>query len=299
VLSLIVNPVAGGGRAAAALPAVRSALAGQGADHRVSFTESLAHARLLAGQAAAAGQTAVAFGGDGTVSAVAGALRGGTGVLGVLPGGRGNDFARALGLPADPIAACAVLTAGEVRPLDLAMADQHTFIGIASCGFDSEANRIANAATLVRGSLVYRYAALRALAAWHPAEFTVELDGRVEILTGYTVAVANSGIYGRGMELAPGARLDDGVLDVVIIEQMSKLRFLRALPRVFSGRHVNVPGFRIERARSVRVSADRPMSVYADGDPISTLPVCITVLPGAVRTLVPLGHGGKLLRGRA
>jgi YegS/Rv2252/BmrU family lipid kinase len=299
VLSLIVNPVAGGGRAAAALPAVRSALDGQGAEHRVAYSESLEHVRILAAGAAAAGETAVAFGGDGTVSAVAGALQGGAGVLGVLPGGRGNDFARALGLPPDPVAACAVLTAGEVRALDLGLADKRTFVGIASCGFDSEANRIANAATVVRGSLVYSYAALRALAAWRPASFTIELDGRTETLIGYTVAVANSGTYGHGMELAPGALLDDGVLEVVMIEQMSKLRFLRALPKVFSGRHVDVTGFRIERARSVRVSADRPMSVYADGDPISTLPVRITVLPGAVRALVPLGHGGKLLRGPA
>jgi YegS/Rv2252/BmrU family lipid kinase len=239
----------------------------------------------------------VAFGGDGTVSAVAGALQGGVGVLGVLPGGRGNDFARALGLPLDPVAACAVLTAGEVRALDLALADRHTFIGIASCGFDSEANRIANASTVFRGPFVYTYAALRTLARWRPVRFTIELDGRTETMTGYTVAVANSGTYGRGMELAPNALLDDGVLDVVMIEQMSKLRFLTALPNVFSGRHVDVPGFRTARARSVRVSADRPMAVYADGDPISTLPVQITVLPGAVRTLVPAGSGGKLLRG--
>lgn len=295
--SLIVNPVAGGGRAAAALPDVLAALDGHGVEHEVTFTESLEHARALAVDAAATGAIAVAFGGDGTVNAVAGALRGGIGVLGVLPGGSGNDFARAIGLPIDPVAACAVLTAGEERALDLALADRRTFVGIASCGFDSEANRIANAATVIRGPALYTYAALRALANWRPATFTVELDGRSEQLTGYTVAVANSGTYGRGMELAPDALLDDGMLDVVMISGMSKLRFLRALPKVFSGGHVGVAGVRIERVRAVRVAADRPMSVYADGDPIATLPVEITALPASIRVLVPVGSGGKLRRG--
>lgn len=294
--SLIVNPAAGGGRAAAALPDVLAALKGHGVEYQVTFTESLEHARTLATEAAAAGAIAVAFGGDGTVNAVAGALRDGIGVLGVLPGGNGNDFARAIGLPIDPVAACAALTAGEERALDLALADRRTFVGNASCGLDSEANRIANAATVIRGSALYTYAALRALASWRPATFTVELDGRSERLTGYTVAVANSGTYGRGMELAPDALLDDGMLDVVMIGEMSKLRLLRALPKVFNGGHVDVPGVRIERACTVRVAADRPMSVYADGDPIATLPIEITTLPASIRVLVPVGSGGKLRR---
>ena len=95
----------------------------------------------------------------------------------MLPGGRGNDFARVLGIPLEPVAACAVLATGVVRELDLARSDGRTFIGIASCGFDSEANRIANETRLVRGNLVYAYGALRALAGWQPATFEVQLDG--------------------------------------------------------------------------------------------------------------------------
>ena len=97
-------------------------------------------------------------------------------MLGVLPGGRGNDFARVLGIPLDPVAACAVLADGAERPLDLGEAGGRVFAGIASCGFDSEANRIANETRLVRGNLVYAYGALRALIAWRPPRFTVEID---------------------------------------------------------------------------------------------------------------------------
>src|SRR5205807_6033374 len=127
--------------------------------------------------AVAAGETAVAFGGDGLVGAVAGALVGSDGVLGVLPGGRGNDFARVLGIPGSAREACGVLASGVVEALDLGQVGERTFIGIASAGFDSEANRVANETRLVRGNLVYAYGALRALASWRPARFEVRIDG--------------------------------------------------------------------------------------------------------------------------
>jgi YegS/Rv2252/BmrU family lipid kinase len=231
---------------------------------------------------------AVGVGGDGVIGAVAGALAGGDGVLGVLPGGRGNDFARTLGIPLDPAAACGVLANGEVRSLDLGRAGGSAFIGIASCGFDSDANRIANASRLVRGNLVYAYGALRALAGWSPATFEVEFDdGERRRVRGYSVAAANSKAYGGGMLLAPEASLQDGMLDVVMIAHLPKLRFLRLLPTVFSGAHVHQPVVEIRRTRRVRISADRPFALYADGDPIAELPVDIEAVPDAVRVLVP------------
>ena len=114
LLSLIVNPSAGGGRAGRALDGVRDVLNQHGLDHHVERTRSLEHARELAREATAKNETSVAFGGDGLVGAVAGALRDSGGVLGVLPGGRGNDFARVLGIPLEPTAACAVLATGTM-----------------------------------------------------------------------------------------------------------------------------------------------------------------------------------------
>ena len=149
-LALIVNPSAGGGRAGAALPDVQDALRRLGLQHRVETTRSLEHARELALEAVGRGEVAVAFGGDGLVGAVAGALMHSDGVAGVLPGGRGNDFARVLGIPLEPVPACSVLAEGVVRALDLGQAGERTFVGIASCGFDSEANRIANQTRLRR-----------------------------------------------------------------------------------------------------------------------------------------------------
>ncbi len=287
-LALIVNPVAGGGRPARALPDVRAALRANGLEHRFEYTKSLEHARELAVEAVGNGEVAVAFGGDGLIGAVAGAVKHSDGVVGVLPGGRGNDLCRVLGIPRKPVAACSVLASGVVRDFDLGQAGDRTFAGIASCGFDSYANRIANETRVVRGGLVYAYAVVRALPTWKPARFEVTLDGGETCeFTGYSVAAANSMTFGGGMRLAPDASLQDGLLDVVMIEDMPRLRYLRLAPTVFVGRHVRRRAVRVVRTRELHISSTRPFTLYADGDPIAELPVTVRVLPGAVRMIVP------------
>lgn len=288
MLALIVNPHAGNGRAGRELPKVEAELRRRGIAFHTERTRSIEHARELARAAVSAGETAAALGGDGLIGAVADELKHTDAVLGVLPGGRGNDFARALGIGLDPVAACSVLAAGAVRPLDLGEVAGHTYIGIASCGFDSVANRIANETKLIRGNLVYAYGAIRALITWKPATFEVRLDGGPpRTVRGYSIAAANSKAYGGGMLLAPHADLGDGMLDVVMISQAPKLRFLRLLPTVFKAEHVREPNVEIIRAREVEISAERPFTVFADGDPIAELPARIRALPAAVRVLVP------------
>jgi diacylglycerol kinase family enzyme len=164
-LALIVNPAAGGGRAAAALPAVEAELARLGMAFQTQLTASLEHAEALARAAVDAGETVVVLSGDGLLGRVAGVLSGSPTPLGILPGGRGNDFARVLGISADPVQACATLAGGHVREVDVGDVGGLSFIGIASCGFDSDANRIANEAKLVKGNLVYAYGARRA-SSW-------------------------------------------------------------------------------------------------------------------------------------
>lgn len=287
-VALIVNPSAGGGRARKLLPEVQAALTGLGIEHHVEPTRSLEHARELARTAAAAGEIAAAMGGDGLIGTVADALRASDGVLGVIPGGRGNDFARVIGIPTEPRGACEILAGGVIRRLDLGQVGSTAFVGIASCGFDSDANRIANNSRVIRGNLVYAYAALRALAGWRPAQFEISLDGGPpRTITGYSIAAANSKAYGGGMMLAPDASLEDGLLDVVVVADASKLRFLRHLPDVFKGAHVKQSNIQVLRAAEVEIRASRPFTMYADGDPIAQLPATVRALPGAVRVLVP------------
>jgi YegS/Rv2252/BmrU family lipid kinase len=290
MVSVIVNPSSGGGRTTRSLGAVRAALGRHGLEHHVDSTRDLPHARELAAAAVAAGEMPVAFGGDGLVAAVAGALNGSGATMGVLPGGRGNDFARCLGLPLDPVAACAVLAQGEPASVDMGAVGDRTFLGIATCGFDSDANRIANSARLVRGRFVYTYGGLRALAGWKRASFKLRIDGVDHALYGYTVSVANTAMHGGGMQIAPEASLQDGQFDVVMIADLPKLSFLRVLPTVFKGTHVEQDVVTILRGSTVEISADRPFTLYADGDPLAVLPATLIVLPAAVRVMAPAGE---------
>ncbi|HZB77603.1 MAG TPA: diacylglycerol kinase family protein [Solirubrobacteraceae bacterium] len=286
-LCLIVNPNAGGGRAARHLPRAEAALRARGFAFRVERTTSMEHARELAQGALAAGEAPVAMGGDGLTGAVAGEIQGTDGVLGILPGGRGNDFARKLGIPFEPEPACDVLAAWKERAVDVAMAGGRAYLGIASAGFDSDANEVANSTRLPLGRAVYVYATLAALRRWRDAAWHVEVDGTPHDFTGYSVAVANSGVFGGGMQLVPHASLDDGQLDVLLTRASPKPRFLRNLPRVFKGTHVREPSLVFLRGREIRFHADRPFTVYADGDPIAELPVTIDVRPHALKVLAP------------
>jgi YegS/Rv2252/BmrU family lipid kinase len=264
-------------------------LAGRGLDYRLVRTESLEHGVGEASAAAEAGEVPVVMSGDGLIGAIGGALAGTNAPMGILPGGRGNDLARVLGIPDDPAGAAEVLTAGNERRIDVGEVNGRRFLCIASCGFDSDANRIANEARVVKGNLVYAYAALRALIAWRPARFTLELDGEQVENVGYSVAVANSKAYGGGMFIAPNADLGDGEFDVVLTGEAGKLHFLANLPKVFKGTHLENEEVRVLRASEVKVSADRDFAVYADGEHLTDLPAVHRVLRGALRVIAPPG----------
>jgi YegS/Rv2252/BmrU family lipid kinase len=286
--ALIVNPSAGGGRAERVLPEVQSALARHGIEHHVERTRSLDHARELTRAAIEARDTVVTLGGDGLVGCVAGVLSGTEGVLGVLPGGRGNDFARTVGIPLEVGPACDAFASGQERLIDVGDVEGRPFIGIASCGFDSEANRIANETKVVKGDLVYAYGALRALAAWEPARFEIDLDGRDRLtFPGFSVGACNTKAYGGGMWPAPAAEIDDGLLDVVMYSQGTKRRFVYNLTKCFKGRLQDSPSVHVVRAQTVRISADRPFTMYADGDPIAELPATVTTRHRSLRVIAP------------
>jgi YegS/Rv2252/BmrU family lipid kinase len=284
---LLVNPASAGGRALEALPKVHSTLDSLGAAHRTVITRSIDHAYEEAGRAVGGGETVAALGGDGLLRPLAGALKGTDCAVAVIPCGRGNDLARVLGIPKDPAEAARIAVQGEERMLDVANVEGTPFMGIASFGFDSDCNRIANEAKLVKGNAVYLYSALRALAAWKPATFTVKVDGEHHQVTGYSVAVGNSKAYGGGMYILPQAELDDGKLDVMLSKDSSKLRFVIELPKVFKGTHTDSEHVQFLRGEEIEVSADRPFVIYADGDPIGATPAIMRVERRCLRVIVP------------
>jgi len=285
---VICNPVAGGGRGRKRLPLAVAELKRLGAEHRVVETRDIEHARDEARAAVAAHETVIAIGGDGLLRPIAAELRGSESALAIVPGGRGNDLARVLGIPTDTTTATQIAVEGREWAMDMALVDGEPYLGIASFGFDSDANRIANEARLVKGNAVYLYAALRALIAWKPARFTVTVDGQRHEVTGFSAGVANSRAYGGGMLVAPQAELDDGLIDVMALGDVSKLYFLlRLMPKIFKGAHLSDPGFHYWRGTSIEVAADRDFTIYADGDPIGQAPARVEVEPRCLRVIVP------------
>jgi YegS/Rv2252/BmrU family lipid kinase len=218
---------------------------------------------------------------------VAQEIHGHDALMAVVPGGRGNDLARKLGIGHDPVAAVDLIAAGRERRIDVAEAGGRVYVGILSAGFDSDVNEIANNTRLKLGTLVYLYGALRALARWKPARWHVNVDGTEHTFDGYAVAVANSGVFGGGMWLVPDAQIDDGLLDVAFTGHQPKLEYLRGLGRVFKGAHVGQPGFELTQGREITFRADRPFTAYADGDPIADLPATVRVKPAALRVIAP------------
>ena len=180
-----------------------------------------------------------------------------------------------------------MLAAWRPRAVDVADAGGRPYLGIASAGFDSDVQVIANSTRLPLGGAVYAYSTLAALRSWKDARWHVEVDGTAHDFTGYSVAVANSGVFGGGMQLVPHASLDDGELDVLLTHSAPKAGYLRNLPRVFKGAHVGEPNLVFLRGKEVAFHADRPFAAYADGDPIAELPVTIRVRPRALKVLAP------------
>jgi len=290
-LALLVNPASAHGRTLKLLPAIEQELDARRIPFRVERTRGLDDGAELALRAVEAGEVPVVVSGDGLLGAVGGAMAGAETPLGIIPGGRGNDLARVLGIPGDPAEAVSVIAAGQARRIDVGEANGKRFLGIVSVGFDSEANRLANETSFMRGNLVYAYAAVRTLLAWKPGRFTIRAGHERQRFTGYSVSVANSRAFGGGMFIAPDAELDDGEFDVVTVGAVSKLRFVGNLPKVFKGTHVDEDEVRVFRAAQLELTASRPFPVYADGEHLTDLPAVLRVLPRALSVLVPATAG--------
>ncbi|MFD7137627.1 diacylglycerol kinase family protein [Streptomyces sp. NPDC059894] len=286
----VVNPTAGGATGAAALLAVARLLREAGAGLDTVYSRGLAHARDLAREAGDRGRVVLAVGGDGIAGAIGGALSGTGAVLGLVPAGRGNDFARALRLPTGADALARVLLDAEPRPVDTievcsAAHDRTVVLGSVYAGVDALANRHANHAVLLRGAAAYYAGGLRAVGTWRPARYRVTVDGVEHAHRGYTVVAANSGFYGSGRVIAPDARIDDGLLEVVMIRHAPRRLFFALMNELASGTHVRRPEVSVLRGAQVRIEADRRLPYGADGEVEAELPVTATVLPGALRAL--------------
>ena len=284
----LVNPISGGGRAARQWAPIAEHIGNAGAPVREQITRSREHAVTLAMAAAARGDVLVAVGGDGLVRDVAGAAvaSGGT-LLGIVPAGRGNDLARALRLPTTSDGLAALLLDGPAKTIDVLDINGTIVPGNVYVGIDSVANRIINGNRWMPGALLYRLAPIRAISTWKAATYTIRADGVTTTVKGHMVVLANSGAYGHGLQIVPPARLDDGLLDVLIVGDAPRRAIVSFMREAEHGTHINRPEVSMSTAHEVTLSADRPLPVCGDGDELAHLPVTVRLRPGALRIIAP------------
>jgi len=255
-VAIIINPIAGGARLSAAAENARLAQAiadGFSVTAEVFVTERAGHARDLAKAAAGRGARLVmAWGGDGTINEVASALV-------------GTDVA--LGIDPRPRRAIADALQRTPRPIDVGEVEGRYFVNTAGVGFDAHvASRFASARR--RGFLGYANITARALASYIPLSYRITIAGATREVRAILVTLANSAQFGNGALIAPGARVDDGELDLVVIEERSRFRTICGLPRLFNGTVSRITGCRITRLREVTIEADAPLTYHVDGEPV-------------------------------
>ncbi|TDW14013.1 diacylglycerol kinase [Kribbella kalugense] len=279
----MVNPTSGRGLGARIAPAVRQRLTDAGLTVDVYETTCAEDVGRISTEVVASGADAVTLiGGDGTIHLGAQALANSGMPFGVIPAGTGNDFARGLGVPLkDPAAAADLVIAGRTRTIDLATAKDEFITTVVAGGFDSLVNKRANAMTWPKGNARYTVATLAELRTFQPLEYVVTVDGDQIETSAMLVAVGTGPMYGGGLQICAGAELDDGLLDVTIIQPVSRLTLLQMFPKLAKGTHVGHPAVRTLRGRSVRIESPG-ITAYADGEPLGLLPVDIGIAPGAL-----------------
>lgn len=261
-------------------------------DYAVYLTREAGHATELAREAVAAGaDLVVAVGGDGTVNEVARGLLGSPAALGIVPVGSGNGLARALRIPLRPEAALAALEGGARRRVDVGFLNGRPFLNVAGVGFDAvvghsfhESGRRGGR----RGLLGYLRLSLAELRSYRPPRLAIEVAAERLELTAFVVTFANGPQYGSGALVNPGARLDDGRLEVVVYENGPWWKTLLAVARLFLGGLERSPGYRRLAGASAIVTADAPVAVHCDGDPAGLAQrIEVTLQPRALEVVVP------------
>lgn len=294
---IIANPVAGNGGARQWASQLTEALRARGDEVALSFTEGSSSAETWAREAAAEGlDGVVACGGDGTVhQTINGLMKGSSDrqppLLGLLPMGRCDDLALALGIRRrNPGQAIEVILAGSRRTIDLGRAGGRYFSIVSSLGFDAEVSAYVDEGKhpgFLKGTVAYLYAVLVNLFRYRDA--TVSLKGDFGEYQGpiFLAATGNAPYYGGGVQVLPEADMADGWLDLCLVKPMRRVEVVLMLPRVFRGSHRSHSSVSMHRVRRLEIDATEPLWLWADGERMVQLPTAIEVVPSCLSVLAP------------
>ena len=288
-LKVIYNPTAGRGKARRWVREVEEYLRGRGA--RVDCEPSTGPddlVRIAAESSRGSYDRVVVCGGDGTLNLAVREFDLASGTLALIPTGSGDDFARVTGIPRHIRKACDVVIDGTVREVDVALANNLRYLGVAGLGFDSEVADFANRnVRFLRGSAVYLYAIFRVLPKFTPRPVTLRTENGTRELPIMFAAVGNSRQYGGGIKITPDAKIDDGLLDICIVHETTRVELLKTLPKAYTGAHVHSPFVEMGRGREFHFEGEQVMAVYADGEPLTKTPVSFGVAPQKLKIVVP------------
>lgn len=289
-LKVIYNPTAGRGRARRHVREVEEYLRSRGARADCEPSTGPDDLVRIAAESSRAGyDRVVVCGGDGTLNLALREFDLARGTLALIPTGSGDDFARVVGLPRRNIkAACDVVLDGRVREVDVALANDLRYLGVAGLGFDSEVAEYANRhVKFLRGSAVYLYAILRVLPRFTPRPVHIRTESGSRDARIMFAAIGNTRQYGGGIRITPDAIIDDGLLDLCIVHESTRAELLKTLPKAYTGAHVKSPFVEMGRGREFHLDGEHPMAVYADGEPLTRTPVSFGVANERLKICVP------------
>ncbi len=286
---IVVNPKSGSGRSMKHAERVRAQLTADDVPVEIRHTTARGDAEAIASEAAGSGYTCVAAcGGDGTVHEVVNALAGTDAALGILPCGRGNDFARAVGIPRSPEEAASILSRGHINTFDLGKVNDRYFATVVTLGFDSEVARLVyDGAVPLKGTAAYLWGVARMLRIYRGVGLRMTGDFGTINQTVLLAATGNTTTYGGGIKIVPNASPTDGALDICLVRMMGTGRILRVFPRVYWGGHLNHPSVFSYRTSRLKLETEQPVVLFADGEPVGETPAEIIAMPGALRVICP------------
>lgn len=287
-IKFIINPVAGRGKGRRVWDSVRKMLDQEGYPYTAAFSTRPGEAPILARRAALEGcRVVVALGGDGTAHEVANGIMGSGAALGIVPAGTGSDYIRSLPIPKDPLDAARAIYTGRRLTVDVGLVNNRYFLGVTGIGMDAEVCRRVNEdITWLRGKAAYIAGVLATLVTYCPRPVRIVMDRHTVEEEVMLVAVANARFFGGGMEIAPQADLQDGLLDICVVTALPKPELLRVFPRIFTGSHTGHPAFHTYRTRRVVITGPNPCHIQAEGEIIGRLPLEARVLPGVLPVMV-------------
>ena len=286
-IKLILNPVAGRGKAKKAIPAIKKIFRNREVDFDMDVTQYAGEATKLSREASRKNfEIIVAAGGDGTVNEVASGMMDSRSVLGVIPLGLGNDFAKAIGIPSKLEEACLVLFNGVVKEIDVGRVNDGYFFNCLGIGFDawvSQETRKIRWPFLSRW--VYLYAVIKMLFRYKAPLVKIELADKTLDKKAISVAIGNGKRHGGVFLLTPEAELDDGLLDVCIIDDAGRLKLLMQIPKLLKGTHKDSPYVTTFRTKKLTISSSDLLLAHADGQILESRNYHIEILPKRLKVI--------------